>query len=126
MIPPRPPVTMTTQERGAGPNDVAGRLKGATGMGFAVRSQRKVVQAMLVGALALTTVFGLGAHGASASTGGGSTCDSYYNAAMYAADRWRAANRSGDTINANFWWSIYNHNELAYVNAGCLGTSSAT
>src|SRR5215208_708929 len=97
-----PSATMTPSERGAGPNGAAGRSKGATGMGFAVRSRRKAIQALFVGALALTTVFGLGAHGASASTGGGATCDSYYNAAMYAADRWRAANRSGDTINANF------------------------
>jgi len=93
-------------------------------MGFAVRSRRKAIQALFVGALALTTVFGLGAHGASASTGGGATCDSYYNAAMYAADRRRAANRNGDTISANFWWSIYNHNELSYVGAGCLNDAT--
>jgi hypothetical protein len=90
-------------------------------MGFAMRTRRMVVQGVLVGALALTTVLGFGVGGASASTATGSSCDAYYNAAMYAADRWRAAERSGNTINASFWWSIYNHNELSYVRAGCLG-----
>jgi len=83
-----------------------------------------VVQGILIGAIALTTVFGFGTHGASASTGGGSSCDAYYDAAMYAADRWRAASRNGDTISANFWWSIYNHNELSYVGAGCLNDAT--
>lgn len=93
-------------------------------IGFARRSRRTVVQGILVGAFALTTALGFATHPASASTGGGSSCDAYFNAAMYAADRWRAANRSGDTINANFWWSIYNHNELSYVRAGCLNEAT--
>jgi hypothetical protein len=93
-------------------------------MGFAIRSRRVVVQGILVGAFALTTAFGFVTHHASAATSTGSTCDAYYNAAMYAADRWRAATRNGDTISADWWWSIYNHNELSYVRAGCLNEAT--
>ncbi len=83
-----------------------------------------VVQGVLVGALALTTALGFGMGDAAASTATGANCD--VNAAMYAADRWRAANRSGDTFSAKCWWSIYEHNELSYVRAGCLGGGTAT
>jgi hypothetical protein len=93
-------------------------------MGFAIRSRRLIVQGILVGAFALTAAFGFATHHASASTATGSTCDAYYDAAMYAAARWQAASRNGDTINANFWWSVYNHNELSYVRAGCLNETT--
>src|SRR5215211_2561321 len=98
---PHPPVTMTPPARGGGPNQVGGRIERSDGDGrHGIRdafAADGVVQGVLVGALAMSTAFGLGMRDAAASTATGASCDAYYSAAMYAADRWRAANRSGDT-----------------------------
>jgi hypothetical protein len=63
---------------------------------------------------------GLGTHGASAAKSVGASCDSLMAAAMYAAGQSSAADRRGDKITSDWWWSIYVSYESAYVKAGCL------
>ncbi|HEY7029687.1 MAG TPA: hypothetical protein VH482_00100 [Thermomicrobiales bacterium] len=90
-------------------------------MGIAARLRQLVVHGVIVGALALTVVIGLGTHDASAAKSVGTTsCDSLMAGAMYAAGQSSAADRRGDKITSDWWWSIYVSYESAYVKAGCL------
>jgi hypothetical protein len=89
-------------------------------MGFTMRLRRLVVHGILIGALALTVVIGLGTRDASAAKVVGVSCDSLMAAAMYAAGQSSAADRRGDKITSDWWWSIYVSYESSYVKAGCL------
>ena len=89
-------------------------------MGFAMRLRQVVVHGVLIGALAFTVVMGFGSRDASAAKSVAVSCDSLMAAAMYAAGQSTAADRRGDKITSDWWWSIYVSYESAYVKAGCL------
>jgi hypothetical protein len=82
--------------------------------------RRLLVHGVVIGALALTVVVGFGHRDASAAKTVGTSCDSLMAAAMFAAGQSSAADRRGDKITSDWWWSIYVSYESAYVKAGCL------
>src|SRR5262245_10107282 len=117
MLCARLPTMMNPSERGAGAPP--GESRGATGMDFTMRLRAMVVHGVLIGMLALTVALGLGAHEAAASKTVATTanCDSLMASAMYAGGNYLSASRRGNTIMANWWWSIYESYETAYVKA---------
>jgi hypothetical protein len=91
-------------------------------MKFAGRIRKLALHGILVGAFALSIGLGFGPHGASASktVAVTSNCDDIMAAAMYAGNQYLSASRRGDSISADWWWSIYEYNETRYRTSGCL------
>jgi hypothetical protein len=89
-------------------------------MDVAMRARQLAARVLIVGLLGASLVLGVGIRQASAATAAGGSCSSLYDAATYAGDRYQAADRRGDRISADWWWSIYVTAEWAFVKAGCL------
>jgi hypothetical protein len=93
-------------------------------MVFTRRTRRFFARTVLLGALGLAVVTGSGMREASAAKVMAIDCNQLYATAIYAGNQYLAASRRGDTVTADFWWSIYNRAELTYA-FNCMGDSAA-
>jgi hypothetical protein len=95
-------------------------------MAFTMRLRKIVVHGVLAGTFALGLGLGIGGGEAAASTAAAFPCAAVYDAATYAGNRYLSASRRGDTVSADWWWSIYESLERSYVKGGCLSNEGGS